>query len=1011
LVLCSAAGLLLAGPAFADDLTTDDDLTTPLETINPAGGTPGNILIESTGSVVIVTPGTAAITINSDNTLTLNGSATNAALTDAIGVHVLGGFTGDLVDENGHPIGITGTGVISAGSNDTDDVNGTGNIALLLDGPGAFTGHFDLDEMSVAARGTGAIGVAIRSELIGDLNLGNVNAVGQDAMGLHTTASIQGTLRNTGAVTVSGGGSDNTKGPCAEGQDPATCDAVGGPAMWVGSDVTGGILNAGPADDATLTPVAANISSNGSAPALQIAPDGSSLTIGVLDDDTDPGFSFVNRGLVQGLGTEPGQDSTAIYIGRLEDDVTGNTATLTGGIYNRGTIRAGATSSNLNATGVPPADSDARAIVIAAGGMLPTIVNEGTITAVTADGPRGGSATAILIQSGGSLTSIVNTGTINATAGTTAVEGDPDVLLSAVAIRDESGTLTSLTNSGTIRAGFVSLPGAPIDGHSTHIAGDFSANTTTFDLANSGVIIGDVIFGSGASTFTIDGVDDEEGNNLATVTGNFYSVPGGTLDITVMNGTMSTAEVRAHNMDVGADGVIFLALPEDPGDPAVVRLSGDGNFAAGSRINFQYSKFVGDAATYTLVHADGTLTIDDLDGTAAAETPFLYNTTITNDGHDLVVDLDRKTAAELGFSGDLETIYNAGIAAVMADTLDGDDTALGAALMKLTDAESTLIAFESLLPTINGAQRNYAISMTDQFFGPVGARQRVLVTTPNQGKNLAFWGQEFWLSNKNDGGGSHVGYSDSGFGVAAGVDYGSLSSGRYGVAFQHFNGDSISGVPRVTKTLNNWTVFSGYANWADTDNGWFLSTQVSGGFGSFDEKRRVLVGDFTPTAKGHWQGWLAAWGATIGTVIGDDLFAIIPQAGVDALYMHEDAYKERGAGAANLAISERTNTSLRAFVGLVGRAQFELWGGYVRPEVHFGYSYEFAGQPGDANVYFISAQNMRFKISGPAEPVSRLIGGGSLHFVYNNWSAGADYDRTFGSTTSEAASVSVTGHF
>ena len=99
------------------------------------------------------------------------------------------------------------------------------------------------------------------------------------------------------------------------------------------------------------------------------------------------------------------------------------------------------------------------------------------------------------------------------------------------------------------------------------------------------------------------------------------------------------------------------------------------------------------------------------------------------------------------------------------------------------------------------------------------------------------------------------------------------------------------------------------------------------------------------------------------------------------------------------------------FVGLVGRGQFELWGGYVRPEVHLGYSYEFAGQPGDANVYFVSAQNMRFKISGPAEPVSRLIGGGSLHFVYNNWSAGADYDRTFGSTTSEAASLSVTGHF
>jgi hypothetical protein len=103
---------------------------------------------------------------------------------------------------------------------------------------------------------------------------------------------------------------------------------------------------------------------------------------------------------------------------------------------------------------------------------------------------------------------------------------------------------------------------------------------------------------------------------------------------------------------------------------------------------------------------------------------------------------------------------------------------------------------------------------------------------------------------------------------------------------------------------------------------------------------------------------------------------------------------------------------LRGFVGLVGRAQFEMWGGYVRPEIHIGYSHEFAGQPADANVYFISAQNMRFKISGPAEPVSKFIGGGSLHFVYNNWSVGGDYDRTLGSdTNSEAGSVTVTGHF
>jgi uncharacterized protein with beta-barrel porin domain len=449
----------------------------------------------------------------------------------------------------------------------------------------------------------------------------------------------------------------------------------------------------------------------------------------------------------------------------------------------------------------------------------------------------------------------------------------------------------------------------------------------------------------------------------------------------------------------------------------VIGLTGDGNFAAGSKINFQYTKFAGEAASFVLVHADGTLTIEDLEGTTGQNEPFLYHTTIINDGHDLGIDLVLKSASDLGFAegSNLQKVYDAGIAAVIeASDPNSDfyDPVLGAAMMTLTDEAGTVAAIQSMTPTINGAQRNYAISLTDQFFGPLGARQRVLVTTPNQGRNLAFWGQEFWLTNRNDGTATVPGYADSGFGVAAGADYGSLSTGRFGVAFEHFNGDSVAGDPRVTKTVNNWTVFSAYANWADQDTGLFFTTQASGGFGSFDEKRRVLIGDYQPTAKGHWQGWLAAWGATIGDVIGDDMLALIPLASVDALYMAEDAYKERGAGAANLAIGERSSTSVRGFVGLMGRAQFELWGGYVRPEIHVGYSHEFAGRPADANVYFISAQNMRFKISGPAEPVSKLIGGGSLHFVYNNWSVGGDYDRTIGSDTrSEAGSLTVTGHF
>ena len=177
-VLCSAAGLLLAGqaisnPASADDLTVSGTVDEPLETVDPAGdgGTPGNIIIETAGTVAIEELFVGAITLNSDNTLTINGTVANTVESDAIGVHILGGFTG----------GLSGTGSITVSGigPDGQGTPGTGNIAVLLDGAGAFTGDIDLHSMTIVASGPGAVGVAIDTVLNGNLSLGNTAAVGE----------------------------------------------------------------------------------------------------------------------------------------------------------------------------------------------------------------------------------------------------------------------------------------------------------------------------------------------------------------------------------------------------------------------------------------------------------------------------------------------------------------------------------------------------------------------------------------------------------------------------------------------------------------------------------------------------------------------------------------------------------------------------------------------------------------------------------------------------------------
>jgi uncharacterized protein YhjY with autotransporter beta-barrel domain len=984
LALCGAAGLLFAGQALADDRTIHDAVVTPVDTADPTGnGTPGNITIDTSGRVSIDTAG-AAVTINSDNTVTNNGSIINQAGTDGVGVHVLGGFTGSLLDANGRPIGLTGTGSINIFA-PTGETAGTGNIGVLIDGPGSFTGDIDLHGMSVSVTGAGAVGVQVDTGLTGNLLLGNTTIVGEGASALRTTAAVDGMISIGGSITAQG----------SSPIDTTIVDPVSGPALAIGGDVTGGILNVGPTSDSDTTTIAATIQTVGTGAAIEISPrfagaGATDLTIGILDDTTNPGFSFVNRGSLLANGADPGNNSVVI---RIEGDGT-HTATLTGGIYNRGAIRAEATSNNGGATLVDPANANATAILIGAGGIVPTIVNDtgGAIAASTQGGPKGGAAVGVLIRKQGSLTSLVNNGTISAVAATT---DTTTASLSAIAIQDLSGTLTSVTNGGIITVSATVLD----NGLQIQKAADFSHNTTTFAFTNSGTVTGDIVFGSGSNHFTIDG-------DGAIATGSYHATGAGTLDIDVVNGTLSTPGTQAHNLRVGGSGVVGLTLPDTSSTSSLITLTGDGTFTVGSRISLAYSDFLGNGASFVIMHADGTLSFADLVGTTNQTKPFLYNTRFANDGHDLTLEVSRKSAAQLGFAGNLASVYEPAVAAA------ADDIPLGVALMSLTDRESAVTAFQSLMPTVNGAQRNYAIALTDQSFGPVGARQRALIGTPNQGHNLAFWGQEFWLSNQNDGSASVPGYADSGFGVAAGADYGSLSTGRYGVAFEHFNGDSVEGSPRITKTVNDWTVFSLYGDWSDADTGLFVGTQGSFGFGSFNEKRRIEIGPYTPTAQGHWTGWLTAVGVSVGDVIGDDMFAIIPQADIDALYMHESAYNERGAGSANLAVSERNSPSVRGFLGLVGRAQFEFAGGYVRPELHVGWTSEFAGHPADANVYFISAQDMHFKISGPAEPVPKFIGGGSLSFVYNNWSVGGDYDRTFASNaSSEAGSVTVTGHF
>jgi hypothetical protein len=129
-------------------------------------------------------------------------------------------------------------------------------------------------------------------------------------------------------------------------------DPLGGPAVAVTANVSGGLLNEGPAAEGSLV-FSSSLVSVSSLPTLAIqaslaGSSASNIVIGALSGDAvNPTFSLVNRGAIRGTVNDPGISTIAVGIGELGAAV--NTVTLAGGIYNRGSIQVQAESDNSHA--------------------------------------------------------------------------------------------------------------------------------------------------------------------------------------------------------------------------------------------------------------------------------------------------------------------------------------------------------------------------------------------------------------------------------------------------------------------------------------------------------------------------------------------------------------------------------------------------------------------------------------------------------------------------------------
>ena len=1153
LVASGAACVLLAGPAAADDLTISSKTSSEVSTAAGANNTPGNITITSSGSVEVSKSGPAVL-LNSNNTVSNAGLISNSFGTGAIGINIVPTFSGSVTNSgtinvitsgtapttssqygillmNGNAVNFTGTAATNSTSLSTTSVVGilkpgdvvagatgfssgtyivsqssgtpgsagtyvisqpttaaisgaplsasgvvvqasgsgtslnvtsvTGLITTgdVLSGTGVPAGTTIISQLSgtpggigvyttsnpttssnaaltaqpllapfkgdivttsssnITVAGFGANGIGIQSELNGNLTQGGtITAQGNTSSGILAQAPIDGAFVNTGKI--------QTEPPTGVLISTATSVVSPGWAAAFGGNIGRGILNAGPSTSGSTTS-AATLSTIGASPALIIAPtvgsDVANIAIGTVSDTAAPGFSIINRGTISATGEQPNVSPVTVQIGNGASDTSGLLTTLAGGIYNSGSITAVATSNSTVPLQLPPAPSNATAMLIGIGATVPSLNNAagGTISASTS-GAKGGTAIALVIEGtsqiqsttstslvGGSLSSLTNAGTISASA------TSDDVTISSLnaeAISDLAGDLTSITNSGTISATATQLQ----NNNQVTIAADLSNNTKAVTFTNSGTVSGNMFFPNVANNaLTIEGPN-------ASVSGRIRAAGLGTVNIGISaagtGGVLHTGQVvNAGSLTVGPQGTLDVQIGNIS---QVVSASGPVSFAATSHITVTPVLLPANAlSTIRLVHSDASLSFANYAATVSTvEVPFLYNGNLTVDPNNLTLTLKQKTAAQLGLTGNAAILYQPAMTAALRDT------EVGAAFGALPDAAAVQTALLQMQPLSNVVDFAAAQSLTDSHLNSVGARQRALLlgTLPDSGFNPWFQGN----FNMLNGHGTES-YNGSGSGGTLGIDFTDPANGHGGIALTIQRSSVTVKSPGPAGGENgSWYVISPYMGLRDGNV--FIDIEANGGAGDLKESRQVTIGSLTRTALGTPSVEFAGGNITGGYIFDLGWARLIPQLTVNGLAVFNHGYVEQngtseqigkkgqpigtetpvgGGPGINLSVASRTEEELSGFAGVTGATTIPLFGGNLVPQITVGWGHGLLDSGSSTIASFAAVASLQFTLAGPSLSRSQAVGSLDLDYIFGNVTAELSY-----SAISTSNSLTQTAH-
>jgi len=954
----------------------------------------------------MTTAGTAGVTVDSSNAVTVNtgGTISSNNLDNTSGIHILTGNTGaisnagtisliedhDITDTDSDgdldgelAVGLHRYGILLDPGTHTGNITNSG--AIVIEGnqsagirlDGFLTGDLSTTAGSIALTGEDSYGILIGSGISGDAILrGAVTVRGKNSVGLGVNGDIGGVLRINGNWSATGYLS--TTPPADESHLEAGDIEQGGSAISIMADVGHGVIVEGIGvendvddDGDGVTETAGDTNDNqsatirmfGSAPAVQVASTGAGdITLSA----STYGYGFVNRGSILSDGVYQNVESTGVSISG-----TGTTAVnVANGFDNDGTI--GATGNNANSY----------ALRIGQHANVPLVLNRSNIAAGMI-GNDSDNAYGIYLDPLANVAAITNSGTIAASV--RGLNGD------AVGIFDGSGSVATITNTGTILAAIVPFVGDP-NASADAIAIDVSANATGVTINQNAdtvftdddtvdndagirpavAIIGDVRFGAGADTFNVNagtvtgnisfglGADVFNINNGTTFVGQIDDL-GGDLAIHVNNGLLN---LRGGNAEVtsatfGAASHLRVLLSGNSADPPVLESSGAITFSPGAllSINLPSGLAVSDSQVF-LVANGGLFGGSNVTGPISGSgTPYLYNLSIglTNpmaaDGapNGLEATYALKSAAALGLGSNGASAFDAVIAALRTDTSAAN------AVLAIDNQTDFLKAYGQLMPNYSSGATELAATAIQQMQS--ATTNRLAATRLHDLRDTSVWGQEIGYGLTRDAPDlNSQSFRGSGFGFAGGIDAPLDNGAIFGLSGSFLTSSTEEPARRdgdISATFGQVNAYLG------TAMGVFDLDFVGGlGAGKTRSRRFVNIGaDFSAIAEAEWWAFEVhgAARASMPLSMGNWL-VITPQAQLTYVGIDDQAYTESGGGdSIDYSVDSAYSQRLWGDVGVEFAGHMRMRGELViSPRLYLGYRANVLNEETQRTFQFVS---------------------------------------------------------